>query len=106
MTASSPTANTETDITPLYHWQTATWENYCVYRDAPNNDRLRLYFDDAALLVMDMGWEGIDHASFCDLFTMILGFWFAQHPNQQFTSLGRCLLEKQPLKAGAPDLVL
>lgn len=55
---------------------------------------------------MDMEWEGIDHASFCDLFTMILGFWFAQHPNQRFSSLGRCLLEKRPLKAGAPDLVL
>ena len=106
MAALSPTANTEIDFAALCRWQPATWEEYCGYRDDPSNDRLRLFFDDAALLVIDMGWEGIDHASFCDLFTMILGFWFAQHPDQRFTSLGRCLLEKQPLKAGAPDLVL
>ena len=106
MTAFSLEANTKTDYASLCRWQPATWEKYCDYRDNSNNSRLRLFFDNDALLLLDMGWEGIEHAGFCDLFTMILGFWFAQHPDQQFTSLGRCLLEKEPLKAGAPDLVL
>ncbi|NEP57849.1 MAG: Uma2 family endonuclease [Symploca sp. SIO2G7] len=106
MTAFSLEANKKTDDAALWHWQPATWEKYCNYRDNPNNSRLRLFFDNDALLLLDMGWEGIEHAGFCDLFTMILGFWFAQHPEQQFTSLGRCLLEKEPLKAGASDLVL
>ena len=106
MTAFSIEVNKKTDYAPLCRWQPATWENYCQYRDNPSNSRLRLFFDDDALLLLDMGWEGIDHPGFCDLFTMILGFWFAQHPDQQFTSLGRCLLEKEPLKAAAPDLVL
>ncbi|NET59581.1 MAG: Uma2 family endonuclease [Symploca sp. SIO2E6] len=106
MTAFSIEANTKTDYAALCCWQPATWEKYCNYRDNPSNSGLRLFFDKDALLLLDMGWEGIEHAGFCDLFTMILGFWFAQHPDQQFTSLGRCLLEKEPLKAGAPDLVL
>ncbi|PSB67191.1 Uma2 family endonuclease, partial [filamentous cyanobacterium CCP1] len=38
--------------------------------------------------------------------TMMFGFWAAQHPEQLFTSLGRCLLEKPETQACAPDLVL
>ncbi len=110
MTAFSPAIDSTSESAgsdaALCQWRSASWAEYCEYRDDPSNPRLRLFFDDGALLVLDMGWEGIDHAGFCDLFTMLLGFWFAQHPEQRFTSLGRCLLEKKPNKAAAPDLVL
>ncbi|MEM9002826.1 MAG: hypothetical protein AAGE59_04770 [Cyanobacteria bacterium P01_F01_bin.86] len=56
MAALIPTANTETDFATLCRWQPATWEEYCGYRDDPSNERLRLFFDDAAVLVMDMEW--------------------------------------------------
>ena len=87
-------------------WQAATWDNYLQCREALAADRFRLFFHQGYLLVVDMGWEGIDHATICDLFTLILGFWFAAHPEQIASSLGRCLLEKAPGEAGAPDLVL
>lgn len=91
---------------PLPCWQPATWKDYVAQRDDPSNDRLRLFFQQRSLLVLDMGWEGINHAAFCDLFTMLFAFWFSQHPGQSFSSLGRCLLEKPQQRAGAPDLVL
>ena len=53
-----------------------------------------------------MGWEGINHASFRDLFTMILFIWLSQRSGLVFSSLGRCLLEKEGEQAGAPDLVV
>jgi Uma2 family endonuclease len=55
---------------------------------------------------MAMGGEGINHSGISDLFTMMLGFWAIRHPDQLFTSLGRCLLEKPDTQACAPDLVL
>jgi Uma2 family endonuclease len=106
MTASMTPA-IETNLTEtLHHWKPATWEEYSAYRDDPTNDRMRLFFNEGYLLVIDMGWEGIDHASISDLFTMLFAFWFSQKPDQIFSSLGRCLMEKPPIKAGAPDLVL
>ncbi|MGI8935003.1 MAG: Uma2 family endonuclease [Phormidesmis sp.] len=94
--------------TPLYRWQPATWEEYCDRRDELELDEKhwRLFFDENSVLVVDMGWEGINHAAICDLFIALLFAWFAQNSDQTFTSLGRCLLEKKPLKAGAPDLVV
>jgi Uma2 family endonuclease len=53
-----------------------------------------------------MGGEGIDHSGVSDLFTSLLFLWAIQHPEQLFTSLGRCLLEKYETQACAPDLVL
>ena len=53
-----------------------------------------------------MGWEGIDHATICDLFTLVFGFWFSAHPQQTASSLGRCRLERSNQAARAPDLVL
>lgn len=53
-----------------------------------------------------MGGEGINHSAFCDLFTMLFGFWAVQHSDQLLTSLGWCLLEKPETQACAPDLVL
>jgi Uma2 family endonuclease len=53
-----------------------------------------------------MGGEGINHAGVSDLFTSLLFLWAMQHPEQLFTSLGRCLLEKPETQACAPDLVI
>ena len=92
-------------IPPLRQWIPATWADYVVLRDAPLKERSRLFFHQGKLWI-DMGGEGINHASFSDLFTIIFGFWAVQHPDQVLTTLGRCLIEKPETQACAPDLVL
>ncbi len=86
-------------------WQTATWEDYLAYRDNPHAEIFRLFYYQNKLFA-EMGTEGINHATICDLFTMLFILWFNQKPEQIFSSLGRCLLEKPPKQAAAPDLVL
>lgn len=90
----------------IAQWQSAIWQDYLQYRNSLEPDQFRLFFDDHRLLVIDLGWEGIDHATFSDLFTLIFGFWFMAHPDQTASSLGRCLLEKAEVASGSPDLVL
>lgn len=92
-------------IPPLGQWHPASWEDYTRLRDAEIQERVKLAFNQGWLWI-DMGGEGINHSSVCDLFTMMFGFWAIQHPEQVFTSLGRCLLEKPETQACAPDLVL
>lgn len=94
-------------IPSLCQWHSATWRNYVALRDADISPqlRLRLYFDRNQLWV-NMGGEGINHSAFNDLFTSFIFLWAIQHPEQSFTSLGRCLLEKPETQACAPDLVL
>ena len=87
-------------------WQKATWLDYLEYRDQLDPDQYRLFFHQGNLLIVEMGWEGIDHAALSDLFTIIFGFWFGLHSEQTASSLGRCLLEKETDQSGAPDLVL
>jgi Uma2 family endonuclease len=53
-----------------------------------------------------MGGEGINHSGFSDLITMLFAFWAVQHPEEAYSSLGRCLFEKPQAQACAPDLVL
>ena len=104
MTNSSPTAiRTLPDAIP--QWQPATWEDYLAYRDDPTPERVRLFFNQGYLFV-DMGSEGIDHARFRELFTMVFAFWFSRKPGQTFDSLGGCLIEKPNKQAASPDLVL
>lgn len=90
----------------LAEWHQAQWGDYVRYRDSLPPDQYRLFFHQGYLLITEMGWEGINHATICDLFTIILGFWFSIHPEQIASSLGRCLIEKDKDTAGAPDLVL
>lgn len=98
---------------PVYPGQPATWADYLAWRDSPGEtlcerettERLRLFFQQGWLWV-EMGAEGVNHASVSDLFTMFFFVWSTLHPEQTWTSLGRCLLEKAPLQAGVPDLVL
>jgi Uma2 family endonuclease len=103
MTAAIPRLNPDT----FPQWQSATWADYERDRDdATLPDRARLYFNDGYLKVDAMGWEGIGHAQVRDLFVMLLAFWFTRHPELTAATLGGCLIEKQPLQAAAPDLVL
>ena len=83
----------------------ARWDDYVTLRDDVALERARLFFNEGWLWV-DMRAEMINHASISELFTMLFYVWATQHPDQVLTSLGRCLLEKSPIKAGAPDLVL
>lgn len=91
--------------TDFPRWRPATWEDYLRYRDAPEPDRIRLFFTGKYLLVI-MGSEGINHSKVNDLFIAILFYWFSRFPDRVAESLGRCLLEKAPDRAAAPDLVL
>ncbi|MDY6803961.1 MAG: Uma2 family endonuclease [Cyanobacteriota bacterium] len=102
----APVIQTEFPKT-LPKWQPASWEDYLAARDEQKLERVRLFFHQGHLLAIDMGWEGIDHATISDLFTMLFYIWFAGQPEKTFSSLGRCLLEKASTKvAAAPDLVL
>jgi Uma2 family endonuclease len=92
-------------IPPLREWHPATWEDYITLRDAPIKERMKLAYNQEKLWV-DMGREGINHSIVSDLFTSLLFFWAIQRPEQMFTSLGRCLIEKPETQACAPDLVL
>lgn len=97
----------QTDIrATAAQYQTATWEDYLAYRDAQNDRNIGLFFNCDRLLVIDMGKEGINHASINNLFTMLFAFWFSQTPGLIFTSLGCCLLEKPKKQAASPDLML
>ena len=95
----------ESHDSPLQQWFSATWDDYCALRDASALKHDKLAFNQGWLWV-DMGGKGIKHASFSDLFTSLLFLWAIQHPEQSLNSLGRCLLEKPPALACAPDLVL
>jgi Uma2 family endonuclease len=88
----------------LSHWQLASWDDYVAYRDDPNLERLRLFFNQGYLLV-DMGSEGINHASISDLFPILFFIWFRKI-GQPFKSYGRCLIEKANHRAASPDQVI
>ncbi|GAB4300681.1 MAG: Uma2 family endonuclease [Oscillatoriaceae cyanobacterium] len=103
------TANSTAILTPqeadIPKWQRATWEDYLGYRDNPNLERVRVFFHKGYLLI-EMGNEGINHASISDLLTMVFAFWFARQPGVTFSSFGRCVIEKPKRRAAAPDQVL
>jgi Uma2 family endonuclease len=104
MTATSP-AKTAPRKFPQDQWHQATWADYVALRDDPSPERIKLAFNEGWLWVT-MGAEGISHATVSDLFTSLLFLWAIQHPDQVFSSLGRCLLERAEVRASAPDLVL
>jgi Uma2 family endonuclease len=97
-------SNVET-FPSLPQWQPAVWEDYVAVRDDLAIDWSRIYFHRDRLLV-DMGKEGINHAKFSDLLTMIFFIWFSHFTGQSAESLGRCLIEKPNTQGASPDLVL
>ena len=92
----------------LGQWQSATWQEYVWYRNTLESDRFRLFFlMKVSLLITDMGWEGIDHATICDLFHVwYLVFGSAPIPNRRQALWADVSLERSNQTAGAPDLVL
>ena len=87
------------------HWEPATWDDYLRYRDDPNSEIVRLFFSDERIFV-DMGKEGINHASVARLFAMLFFIWFNRFSDQIVSDLGGCLIEKPNQVAASPDLVL
>ncbi|MFE1743643.1 hypothetical protein [Coleofasciculus sp. H7-2] len=69
MTASIPTSQQPALANLIPRWQPATWEDYLRYRDDPNPEITRLFFNGKYLFV-DMGNEGINHASVNNLFAV------------------------------------
>jgi Uma2 family endonuclease len=105
MTVSTLKADQPVSMPPLRQWINATWDDYVALRDAPVGERMRLAFDRGRLWI-DMGGEGINHSGVSDLFTTFLFLWAIQHPEEAYSSLGRCLIEKPKTQACSPDLVL
>jgi len=86
-------------------WQPATWEDYLAYVNNPNLEEFNISFNQGYLWI-DMGNEGINHARFNELLTLIFGFWFARQPDLLVDLLGGCVIEKPNQRAAAPDKVL
>ncbi|MFB2835782.1 Uma2 family endonuclease, partial [Aerosakkonemataceae cyanobacterium BLCC-F167] len=92
------------DNSPISQWQTATWENYLAACEDPNWESAKIFFYDGYLLI-EMGNEGINHARFNSLLTMIFVLWFSSKGGA-FDDLGGCVIEKPNVGGGAPDRVL
>jgi Uma2 family endonuclease len=92
-------------IKPKQKWQQATWDDYVALRDDDQSDRCKLFFDNQQLWV-EMGAEGINHAKFGDLFSMILFLCAVKFPDIKLNTFGGCQMEKKGKRAVAPDIVL
>jgi Uma2 family endonuclease len=90
---------------PLQTWYSGTWEDYLTIYQQNSLEEIRIFYDQGSLWI-DMGNEGINHSRYCDLFTLIFGFWFAKHPEEIFDSLSGCVIEKPNHKSAAPDKIL
>lgn len=86
-------------------WQAATWEDYLAYVNNPNLEDFNVSFNQGYLWI-DMGNEGINHARFNELLTLVFGFWFARQPDLLVDLLGGCVIEKPNQRAASPDKVL
>jgi Uma2 family endonuclease len=84
----------------------ATWEDYLNRVENPQRELERVFFNCGVMWVEDMGNEGINHARFNKLFTLILGFWFARLEDVKFELMGGCVLEKPKYQGAAPDEVV
>ena len=84
----------------------ATWEEYLYRVEHPQSELECVFFNCGAMWIEDMGNEGINHARFNKLFTLILGFWFARLEDVKFELMGGCVLEKPNDRGAAPDEVV
>ena len=99
--------NTSVIIDPLARirsWRSATWAEYL--ERVENLDEQERVFFNLDTIWIDMGNEGINHARFNELFTLIFGFWFARQTDVKFDLLGGCVMEKPQTQSAAPDKVL
>ena len=95
-----------TASSPVIANRQATWEEYLYRVENPQNELECVFFNCGAMWIEDMGNEGINHARFNKLFTLILGFWFARLENVKFELIGGCVLEKPNYQGAAPDEVV
>jgi Uma2 family endonuclease len=86
-------------------WQPATWEDYLDFVNNPDSQDYNISFNQGYLWI-DMGNEGINHARFNELLTLVFGFWFARQPDLLVDLLGGCVIEKPNQRAASPDKVL
>jgi Uma2 family endonuclease len=96
------TIATPTTISSLSTTKSATWAEYIHHVEDSESQEERVFFDQGTLWI-DMGNEGINHARFNELFTLILGFWFANQSDVKFDLLGGCVIEKPKMQGAAPD---
>ncbi|MEM8777642.1 MAG: Uma2 family endonuclease [Cyanobacteria bacterium P01_G01_bin.49] len=94
-----------TSLSYSFQWQAATWNDYVNYRDTLEDQRVKLYYYQNKFLIQ-MGKEGINHASINDLFTIILFIWFSKYPEISMNTFGGVLLEKPEKRSASPDLVV
>ncbi len=92
----------------LTYQKPATWQDYLKHRDdpEPKETRYQLFFYLDQLIINDVGREGMNHAMVCNSMTIILPLWCMQSSGQEFSSYGRCLIEKPEIAATAPDVVV
>ncbi|MDY6941150.1 MAG: Uma2 family endonuclease [Cyanobacteriota bacterium] len=90
---------------PIVQQRRATWSDYTRIRDSSEIDWRKIAYCQGWLWV-DMGTEGLGHASFSDLITAIFFIWAFLNPDVVLQSYGRCLIEQDQTHACAPDLVL
>ncbi len=95
-----------TTPSPVIIDRQATWEEYLHLVEDPQRELERVFFNCGAMWIEDMGNEGINHARFNKLFTLILGFWFARLEDVKFELMGGCVLEKPNYQGAAPDEVV
>lgn len=103
MTATTATA---LNLEPSNRQQSATWEDYLLHVENPDSQPERVFFHRGVVWIEDMGNEGINHARFNKLFTMIFCLWFAKQGDVKFDLLGGCVLEKPQTQGAAPDEVV
>ena len=83
----------------------ATWEEYLHHVEDSDIQEERVFFHQCTLWI-DMGNEGINHARFNKLLTMLLFAWFSKQADVQFDLLGGCVIEKPETQGAAPDEVV
>jgi Uma2 family endonuclease len=85
-------------------WQSATWDEYSHQVEQLDADE-RVFFNLDTIWI-DMGNEGINHARFNELFSLLLFVWFSRQPSVAFDLLGGCVMEKPKTQGASPDKVL
>lgn len=98
------------ELTLSKTWHNATWEDYVALRDDESIEFKKISFhktlNTTGWLWVDMSTEGIGHARFNNLMTMIFACWAFLYPETPIESLGGCLMDLSESHGCSPDLVL
>jgi Uma2 family endonuclease len=106
----TPTTPHPDELTQSKTWHNATWDDYVALRDDESIEFKKISFHKTAQttgwLWVDMSTEGIEHARFNNLMTMIFACWAFLYPETPIESLGGCLMDLSESHGCSPDLVL